>query len=128
MLSSGNAKFTVVKAALQSEIYTLANRFGSCLSISFLALMICLQCSYIDFRRADVSRNVLYTPEEKNFCTLILLRYLVGTSRAMKNLFKAVNAQFSCKLSCRSLISGNFQFCFFRLTAVLIFVLKSSIE
>lgn len=128
MLSSRNTKFIVVTAALQSETYTLANRFGSCLSISFLALMVCLQCSYNDFRRVDVSRNVSYAPEEKMFCTLILLRYLVGTSSAMKNLFQAVNAQFSCKLSCRSLISGNFQFCLFRLIILLIFVLKSSIE
>lgn len=108
MLSSRNTKFIVAIAALQLETYTLANRFGSCLSISFLALMVCLQCSYNDFRRVDVSRNVFYAPDEKMFCTLILLRYLAGTSSAMKNLFQAVNAQFSCKLSCRSLISGNF--------------------
>ena len=65
MTNSKDTKCIREKVALGLESCMQANKLDGCSFNSFLALLICLQCSDNQFGGGDVSRDVLYEPGGK---------------------------------------------------------------
>ena len=65
------------------------NKLDVSSSISFLALLICLQCSDNDFGGGDVASNVLYEPGSKvDLVCLVFSRCLLSIPSAIKRILE----------------------------------------